>query len=77
MIDTWPKWHFEIWQFLMFLEYKMVNLCPIYFQIGLPLNINVNEGQNKFEIFISTNMAKIANFQPKICHDTIFAPTWN
>ena len=32
--------------FVVFLEDEMVNLGPIYFQIGLPLNVNVNDGQN-------------------------------
>ena len=37
VIDTCPKWNFEIWPFLWFLEDEMVNLGPIYFQIDLPL----------------------------------------
>ena len=53
VIDTWAKLHFEIWPFLWFLEAKMVNLGPINFQLGFPLNINGNEGQNKFEGHIS------------------------
>ena len=44
------------------LEAKMVKLGPINSQLGLPLNINVNDGQNKFAVHISKNMAKIANF---------------
>ena len=43
--------------------------------IGFVLNINVNDGQNKFEVHISINMAKIANFLSKIVQDAIFAPT--
>ena len=30
-------------------------------------------GKNKFEVHISKNMAKIANFQPKIGQDATFA----
>ena len=30
VIDTWPRWRFEIW----FLEAKMVNLCPVDFQLS-------------------------------------------
>ena len=53
---------------LWFLEDKMVNLGLIYFQ---------KDGQNKFEVHISKNIAKIANFQPKIGQDANFAPTLN
>ena len=37
VIDTWAKWDFEIWQFLWFMEVKVVNLGPIDFQLGYPL----------------------------------------
>ena len=37
----------------------------------------MNDGQNKFEVHISKNMAKIADFQPKIGQDATFAPTFN
>ena len=33
-------------------EAKMVNLGPIDFQLVLSLNININDGQNKFEVHI-------------------------
>ena len=36
----------------------MVNLGPIDFQLGLPLNIKKNDGQNKFEVHILKNVAK-------------------
>ena len=39
VIDTWPKWHFETWPFLCFLEDKIVNLGPIDFQKTLLLDI--------------------------------------
>ena len=55
----------------------MVYLGPIEILLGLPLNINVNYGQNQFEVHISINMAKRANFQPKIDQDATFAPTLN
>ena len=58
VIDTWPKWHFEIWQLLCFVEDNMVNLGLNDFLLGLLLYIKVNEGQNKFEVHISKNMAK-------------------
>ena len=44
----------------------MVILGSIDFLFGLPINLNVNDVQNKFEVDILKNMAKIANFQPKI-----------
>ena len=53
VIDTWPKWRFEIWQFLWFFgdqsgkfESKLL-LIRFY---------------NKFEIHISKNITRIANF---------------
>ena len=55
----------------------MINLGPIDFLLGLLLNINVNNGQNKFEVHILKNMARIANFQPKLGQDATFAPTFN
>ena len=73
MTGSWPKWHFEIWPFLWFLEVKVVNLGPIDSQLGLPLNINGNYMQNKFEAHISKNVAKLVNFRPKIGQDATFA----
>ena len=40
---------------------KVVNLGPIDFLLDFTLNINVNDGENKFEVHISKHMAKIAN----------------
>ena len=54
--DNMLIWPF--WWFLMFLWAWMANLSQI--------NLNVNDGQNKFEVDISKNVAKIANFWPKI-----------
>ena len=34
---------------------QMVNLGPIDFKLGLPLNISVNDGQNKFEVLTKLN----------------------
>ena len=44
----------------------MIILGPINSLFGLPINVNVNVGQNKFKIDILRNVAKIANFRPKI-----------
>ena len=53
----------------------MVNLGPIDLQLGLTLNIIRNGGPNKFEVRISKNEAKMANFRPKIGQDVTFAAT--
>ena len=63
--------------FCGFLESKVVNLGPIDFQLGLSLDIVENDGQNKFEVHISKNVTKLANFLPKIGQDTTFAPSLN
>ena len=55
----------------------MVDLGLMVFQPGLPLNINGNYGQNKFQVHISKNVTKMANFRPKIVQDATFAPTLN
>ena len=44
----------------------MVILGPIDFLFGLPINPNVNTGQNKCEVYIFKKVAKIGIFQPKI-----------
>ena len=55
----------------------MANLGLIHFYIGLPININANEGQNKFEVYILKNVAKMTNYLPKMGQDTTFARTLN
>ena len=49
-----------------FWRLKLVILGPIDFLFDLPINLIVNVGQNKFEVDISKNVAKIANLRPKI-----------
>ena len=49
-----------------FLEAKLVILGPIDFLFGLPINLIVNAGQNKFEVDILKNVDKMANLRPKI-----------
>ena len=39
--------------------------------------MNINYEQNKFEVHISKNVAKMANFRPKVGQDAMFAPTYN
>ena len=53
-----------------FLSPKMVNLGLIDFQLG-------DDGQNKFEVHTSKNVASMANFRPKVGKDATFVPTLN
>ena len=48
------------------LEAKLVILGTIDFLFGLPINLIVNAGQNKFEVDILKKFGKIANLRPKI-----------
>ena len=48
------------------MEPKLVIYGPIDFLFGLPINLNINAGQNRFEVDILKNVAKIANLRPKI-----------
>ena len=61
--DTLEKTRIEICGSL---ESKLIILGPIDFLFSFPINIKVNSGQNKFEVDILKNLAKIANFMPKI-----------
>ena len=45
---------------------NLVILSPIDFLFGLHINLNVNAGQNKVEVDILKNVAKIANLRLKI-----------
>ena len=65
MTDTLEKNRIEIWPFMWFLGAKLVILGPTDFLFGLPINLIVNAGQNKFEVDILKNVAKIANLRPK------------
>ena len=47
---------------VIFLGHRMANLGLIDFKLGL--YIKVNEGQNKFEVYISKNSAKMAQNRP-------------
>ena len=44
----------------------MANLGLIDFKLGLYIKVNVNVGENKFEVHISKNVAKMAVLWPKI-----------
>ena len=62
--DTWAKWGFEIWimatlvSFWSFFLDRMANLGSIDFKLGLYIKVNVNIGQNKFEVHISKTWPK-------------------
>ena len=58
--------------FVVFIQDKMVNMGPIEFQLGLPKNTNVNDRQNKFEVYISKNGAIMTNLNGHI--STIYCP---
>ena len=47
-------------EFLEFFWDRMANLDLIDFKLGLYIKVNVNDGQNKFEVHISKNLTKIA-----------------
>ena len=65
-MDTMEKTRIEIWPIMCLLEAKLVILGPIDFLFSLPINLIVNAGQNKFEVDILKNVAKIANLRPRI-----------
>ena len=53
-------------EFLEFFLDRMANLGLIDFKLGLYIKVNVNAGQNKFEVHISKNVAKMAVLWTKI-----------
>ena len=53
-------------EFLEFFWDRMANLGLIDFKLGLYIKVNVSAGQNKFEVHISKNVAKMAVLWPKI-----------
>ena len=53
-------------EFLEFFWDRMANLGLIDFKLGVYIKVNVNTGQNKFEVHISKNVAKMAVLWPKI-----------
>ena len=61
-----------VWRFLW---NEMANLGLIHFYISFPDNINANNGQNKFQVQILKNVAKMTNYLPKMGQDATFART--
>ena len=66
MTDTLKKTELRYGHLCGFLGAKLVILGPTDFLFGLPINLIVNVGQNKCEVDILKNVAKIANLRPKI-----------
>ena len=66
MTDIFEKTRIEIRLLRGLLDSKMVNVSPNHFSFGLPINLNLNNEQNKFEVDILKNVAKKANLRPKI-----------
>ena len=66
-MDTLEKTKIEIWPLAIYVTFggSIVVYGPIDFLFGLLINLNVNE-QNKFEVDVLKNVAKIVNFKPKI-----------
>ena len=63
------KVRLEIWPFQWFLRFfghKMANMAPPGLKIGLLINPDLNDGQNKNKIHIFKVVAKIPNIWPKI-----------
>ena len=56
--------HFSI--FLGFFGHKMANIGPFGLKIGLPINLHLNDGQNKNKAHIFKVGAKIPIIWPKI-----------
>ena len=44
----------------------MANIGPFGLKIGLPINLDLNDGQNKNKVHILKVVAKIPNIWPKI-----------
>ena len=59
-------------EFLEFFWDRMANLDLIDFNLGLYIKVNVNAGQNKFEVHISKNLTKIAINWHKIGQMTLW-----
>ena len=64
--DTLEKPELRYGHLCGFLWAKLEILGSTDFLFGLPINLIVNVGQNKFEVDILKNLAKIANLRPKI-----------
>ena len=59
-------------EFLEFFWDRMANLDLIDFKLGLYIKVNVNAGQNKFEVHISKYLTKIAINWHKIGQMTLW-----
>ena len=64
--QNWVLRYGHFGEFLEFFWDRMANLGLIDFKLGLYIKVNVNARQNKFEVHISKNVAKMAVLWPKI-----------
>ena len=46
--------------------HKMAIIGPLGLKIGLPINLDLNNGQNKNKVHVCKAVAKIPNIWPKI-----------
>ena len=57
---------------------KMANIAPFGLKIGLPINLDLNDGQNKNKVHMFKVVAKNPNNGPKIGQLPLLSPnfTW-
>ena len=75
--DRVPRYgHFSI--FLTVYGLKMANIAPFGLKIGLPINLDLNDGQNKNKVHMFKVVAKNPNNGPKIGQLPLLSPnfTW-
>ena len=51
VIAIGAKLRFKLWPFYCFIGLKMANIVPFGLKIGLPINLDLNDGQNKYKFF--------------------------
>ena len=55
--------------------HKMANLGPFDLKIGLPINLDPYNGQNKYQVFILKITATKSNNKPNLTHMPIYGHT--
>ena len=58
-----------------FYGHKMANLGPFGLKIGLPINLDPNDGQNKYQVFILKIAATMSNNRQNLTHMPIYGHT--
>ena len=63
---NWGKIEFQNMAVLVFfwgfIGHKIVNISPFNLKISLPIDLDLNDGQNKNQAHISEAVTKISNF---------------